>query len=808
MSTIFTPAIYDINVTVMRNSQINEIIFMDDNNYNTITGTKEFTIINKHDEASITIYDNSCNYQPPINTPGNDTFQYYITHNDVSSNVQTVYITINSITVTVENKTQYSYIDIDSSENRVLRFNNQVGTIGANVFAKANLNINILQFDYKIDNIRTSAFTNNPSLHTIIFNSGVDTIGDSAFYFTNVAKIIYFNGIENKTYFIDGNTLEIPTNTINIGGLFNSQTHFYSDPSNNILIPSSAFVYNNLTTLKLPISLVNINYGALRYSKITSLVLPKNLILIEFHAFYGNSIENLFVSDTLSTVYYGSFSYIFIQNYYVYNNSTRIVYQGNTQELTTNYDYEPLVVATTTTAKMTDIIGTIIPRDLFVYSEYISTSSKEYNYSTIEDTSLNINIRFITNISTVNESDITIIEPSRGDFSFNDPIIYFNPEVDSTIKDGFIYEEKYSDDNGEIITEIVTVFFNIIPVDDVPISYNVDISMNEDTNKQIDFSYNDIDTPISELSYNILSNPSSGVLTSINNNVGILYTPDNNFFGDVSFTYSISDLYLESNISTVNIQVNHVNEPPIVYDIAKTIYENGIGFTQTITYQDIDSSNDAITYHIYNPPTNGIATFNNNIINYISNTNYYGLDNLQYYVMDGDLSSNVGNINITILKFIPIPLVFDLKIQTKENESVTIILDNIYEDDDNGNINDVSLVFVNTVKYGILSKIGNQTYVYNPNSYFNGSDNFSYYLISPNNTQSIIATVDINVLKIQYAGCKYCPPKVIFERNNNTYFNASGKIHMAHRNIRNEGKGCNTFVSQPPSIIVPPKNNF
>ena len=31
---------------------------------------------------------------------------------------------------------------------------------------------------------------------------------------------------------------------------------------------------------------------------------------------------------------------------------------------------------------------------------------------------------------------------------------------------------------------------------------------------------------------------------------------------------------------------------------------------------------------------------------------------------------------------------------------------------------------------------------------------------------------------------------------------------MAQRNIRNVGKGCNTYVGINPSIIVPPKNIF
>jgi hypothetical protein len=785
-----------INISVLRNSRLNEINFLNDDDYNTISGTKEFNITNiQNADAYIDVSNNNGLYDVAINTIGTDTITYTFTHNGAIIYNGTIHISISGVTINRDNKNQYSSRYIDLSGNSVLTISKHVNIIESSTFINDET-INILYFNFKIDNIRTAAFRSASNLHTIIFNNGVDVIGDSVFYFTNVSKIINMN----TTYFINGNTLEIPTNTIVIGGIFQSHTHFYSDSSNNIVMPSSAFIYKNLTTLKLPVSLITIKMGCLRYSKIKSLVLPRNLELIEFHAFYGNNIENLFVSNSLSNVFYGSFNVNIIQNYYVYDNPSRTVYLGNLQELAG--DYEPLVLATNIVTKFTDIVGVIIQRELFIYSDYISSLSKLYNYLTVEDTLLTINIRDITNISTVNGSTITMIEPPRGNFSFNDPYAYFTPELNSNITDAFIYEERYNNDQFEL----VTVNIDIIPVDDVPVSYNVDISMNEDTNIQIDFSYNDVDTHINDLSYNILSQPNSGILSNIDNNkLAILYTPDNNFFGDVSFTYSISDLQIGSNISTVNIQVIHVNEPPVVYDISKEIIQNSIGFTQSITYNDIDSSNDLFTYHIYNPPTNGIATFNNNVLNYVPNPDHYGVDILQYYVIDGDLSSNIGNINITILEQSFFPQVVDLKIQTIENEPVNINLDIIYGA---GNISDLSFIFVSTVQNGSLLKLENQLFVYTPKYHFSGADNFSYYLIAPDGNQSIVASVNINVLKTQYAGCIYCPPKVIFERNNNTYFNASGKIHMAHRNIRNEGKGCNTFVSQPPSIIVPPKNKF
>jgi len=798
----------DINVTLVKNSSDNEILLMSENNYNQVSqsqlATVQFYVIEPTGNIERLEIDqnnqNKCIYTGERNFSGSGTFHYYYTYNGARSSTKTVYITIVGITVTNGNKHIYSTKTVDSLGNVELGFLAEVDTIGSSAFMNDDT-INIVVFEYNINNIRTAAFRNVANLYSIIFRNGVDTIGDSAFYFTNVSKITY----DNKDYFIDSDTLEIPTSITSIGGLFNSQTHFYSDGTNNILLPSSAFVYKNLHILKLPNSLLTIGYGAFRFSKLTSLVLPKFLNGVEFHAFYGNNVQNLFVSNNLSTLFYGSFNENNIINYYVYDNSTKVVYIGDLEELSKRHDYEPLVVATTTIAKMTEIAGLIIPLEMLSYPDYISSKKIINEYNLIEDTLLNINIQSET------DSSINIVEQPRGDFIFNHPYVYFIPLSNSNDIDGFIYEEIYTDNSDGIQIQkvkYITAFINIIPENDVPISYSVDISTNEDTSIQVDFSYNDIDSPINDLSYVIVSHPNSGVLTNIvGNKLAILYTPANNFFGDVSFTYSISDTKLVSNVSTVNIQVFEVNDPPIVYDISKTIFENSEGFSHLITYQDIDSSDSTITYHIYNQPEYGSATFSNNILNYIPDPDYYGIDSLQYYVMDEDLSSNVGNINITILEEIFTPQVFDLKIQTNENEKITFSLNNYI---DEGTINDLSFVFVNNVKNGSLTKTGGQTFVYEPNYHFYGGDSFSYYLYAPppNNTESIVATVSINVLSVPYAGCILCPPKVIFERNNNTYFNASGKIHVAHKNIRNEGRGCNTFVSQTPAIIVPPKNKF
>lgn len=792
------PQVENISINIFRNSQDNVIEFMSGSAFNVLNGTISFVIVSssKNYDAGYNIQNNICYYTPEVNFSGTDSFQYYFIYNNgISSEIKNVSININGITLTNENKSIYSYITTDTNSNSVLNISKEVDIISAGLFDGTSY-FKILNFDYKIENIQPSAFRST-KLIEIIFNNGVGIIGDSAFYFTNVEKITNINEI----YYINQNSLSIPNDIQMVGGIFNGTYNFYSKNGSNILLPSNAFIYKNLQHLFIPPSLTTINMGAFRYSKIENLVLPLNANYIGYYAFYANNIKNLFLPLSLNdNLLYGSFSRNVLENYYVYNNNTNLVYVGDIIELTNKSYYDPHVVATSQEFKITDIIGNIMPRDLFIYSEYIS--STQISFNAVEDTLTQFNLRNETNEI---DSLITIIQPPRGDFIFNDPNIIFTPELNSNINDGFIFEETYN--NGEDIA-LGFVNINIIPQNDPPVSYDMNIFTNEDTPITFDLSFSDIDNILTELSYNIVTYPNNGTLVNVNKN-SVLYTPQVNFVGDISFTFNVQDSQSTSNNSVVHLTILPVNDPPIVYDLSETIYGyygiSSVGLNKTLTYQDVDSYDPSMTFHIYEEPANGVVSLNNYEVQYLPNYGYYGSDSFKYYVMDGDLSSNIATIYLTIAEEIIPPEAFDIKIETFEDLQVKVKLNNKYIQ---GNVDDLTTIFITNPKYGDFTEISPQNFLYTPNLYSNGIDTIEYYLVAPNGSQSQNATININILKIQYANCKYCPPKVIFERNNNTYFNASHKIHMAQRNIRNVGKGCNTYVGINPSIIVPPKNIF
>ncbi|WP_206818015.1 FG-GAP-like repeat-containing protein, partial [Chroococcus sp. FPU101] len=117
----------------------------------------------------------------------------------------------------------------------------------------------------------------------------------------------------------------------------------------------------------------------------------------------------------------------------------------------------------------------------------------------------------------------------------------------------------YGDSNGNI-----QVFKNTTPV--APVANNDTATTNEDTSIVINILSNDTDANnnISNSTVVIVTAPTNGSYT-INSITGaVTYTPNANYNGTDSFTYRVSDTTSNvSNLATVNITVNAVNDAPV-----------------------------------------------------------------------------------------------------------------------------------------------------------------------------------------------------------------------------------------------------
>jgi hypothetical protein len=133
----------------------------------------------------------------------------------------------------------------------------------------------------------------------------------------------------------------------------------------------------------------------------------------------------------------------------------------------------------------------------------------------------------------------------------------------------------------------------------IPVANSITATVDEDST--ISITLNGSDEEDSKLSYQIESQPTNGTLNGTAPD--LTYTPDVNYNGSDSFTYSANDGISDSEVATVSINVLAVNDQPIVSNppAAVTISSNAT-YTSSLADSSTDLDGDSLTYSILEGP--------------------------------------------------------------------------------------------------------------------------------------------------------------------------------------------------------------
>ncbi len=134
-----------------------------------------------------------------------------------------------------------------------------------------------------------------------------------------------------------------------------------------------------------------------------------------------------------------------------------------------------------------------------------------------------------------------------------------------------------------------------------PVASDQSVTTNEDTPLSITLAATDPEGK--PLAFNVVSGPSYGALSGTAPN--LIYSPNTNYNGQDSFTFKANDGNLDSNVATVTITVNPVNDPPALIPIGNKATNEGELLEFTVAATDPDG--DALAYSASNLPTG--ATF-------------------------------------------------------------------------------------------------------------------------------------------------------------------------------------------------------
>ncbi len=246
------------------------------------------------------------------------------------------------------------------------------------------------------------------------------------------------------------------------------------------------------------------------------------------------------------------------------------------------------------------------------------------------------------------------------------------------------------------------------------------------------------------LTYRVVTQPAHGSLSGTAPK--LTYTPNKDYSGPDSFTFTVSDGQATSAAATVVITVSAVNTAPVANAQEVSTEEDT---PVTITLTGSDPEGDALTFIILGQPSKGglgAVDQGTGKVVYTPNANANGPDSFTFVVSDGELASAPATVTVNLGVVNDAPVAKAQTVQTDEDTAVTITLTAA---DDDGDTLTYSVVTGSGPTNGTLSGTA-PNLTYTPNKDFNGSDSFTFKA-NDGNDDSAVVTVIILVTAVNDA---------------------------------------------------------
>ena len=244
-----------------------------------------------------------------------------------------------------------------------------------------------------------------------------------------------------------------------------------------------------------------------------------------------------------------------------------------------------------------------------------------------------------------------------------------------------------------------------------------------------------------------MNDPANGALTGTAPN--LTYTPNLNFNGADSFTFFVNDGNLDSDLATVSINVQPINDDPDgVNDDTFAVNEDSTGNALDVLANDTDADNDTLFVDSVGALSAGGSVVNNGIdLSYEPATDFQGIETFSYTVGDGNGGFDTANVSVTVNNLNDNPdAVEDLAFSVNKDSGATS-LDVLANDTDIDPGDQANLIITGvgaTSAGGTATNGGGSSVSYQPALGYVGLETFTY-TIGDGNGGTDTATVSVNV---------------------------------------------------------------
>ena len=355
------------------------------------------------------------------------------------------------------------------------------------------------------------------------------------------------------------------------------------------------------------------------------------------------------------------------------------------------------------------------------------------SYSVLEDSSMILDV--LSNDSDNDGDNLVIVSssgPSNGTLVINgDNTITYTPNINFTGSDSF----QYTVSDGSL-SQSATVSLTVSSVNDAPSMVNQSLSLDEDSSVSLDLSASDAENDT--LNFSIVEQPLNGTVTLTGNSLN--YVPNSNYFGSDSVKVKANDGSLDSNIVTISINVNSINDIPII-SASDIVLDENSSVSLDLSAEDVETESSSLSWELVQSVSNGGLTGSLPNVTYSPSPYYNGSDSLIVRVSDSDGGSVEKTILLTVNSVNDAPIGSNLSLNVNEDDEVTFELEGSDVDGD-----DLDYTIVSSPENGSLEISGNVV-TYTPNPDVDSTDYFTYQ-VSDGELISATYMVNIDILGV------------------------------------------------------------
>ena len=233
---------------------------------------------------------------------------------------------------------------------------------------------------------------------------------------------------------------------------------------------------------------------------------------------------------------------------------------------------------------------------------------------------------------------------------------------------------------------------------------------------------NDYDGDDDPLHVTAVSDPAHGSASVISASE-IRYTPDADFSGSDTMTYTVADPGGKTDTGTITVTVSPVNDPPTASaDSATTNEDTAVEID--LLANDSDPDNDSLTVQILENPAHGtLQALTTGRYRYQPRENYFGSDSFSYRITDAGNSTAEASVSITVRSVNDAPIAVNDAFTTMEDNPATI---NLLANDSDVEGDALTVSITVQPANGSAVVLANGTVTYTPRPDYNGPDSFTY----------------------------------------------------------------------------------